>query len=143
MSLARMRPSTRRVSLAERWPEGTREGVTSAFVEQLHGVGWYWQSTGNVGISSEYLQRYLCQPHFLVGLHLVASYPIEMYSELRPFVLVDGVADVCVGPLHGHFSCFRLQVTLMRPELRVELFVMVKGEGEGKSMISALIVHTT
>jgi hypothetical protein len=49
------------------------------------------------------------------------AHPVDVVRELSPLVLVNRMADVCIGALNGDFASLRGDGRGLRAELNVEL----------------------
>jgi hypothetical protein len=49
------------------------------------------------------------------------AYPVDVVRELSPLILVNGMADVCIGALHGDLASPGGDGRCLRAELNIEL----------------------
>ena len=49
------------------------------------------------------------------------AHPVDVVRELSPLILVNSMADVCVGTLHGDLPSLLGQGRSLRAELDIEL----------------------
>jgi hypothetical protein len=49
------------------------------------------------------------------------AYPVDVVRELSPLILVNGMADVCIGALHGDLASPGGHGRCLRAELNIEL----------------------
>jgi hypothetical protein len=49
------------------------------------------------------------------------AHPVDVVRELSPLILVNGMADVCIGALHGDLASPGADGRCLRAELNVEL----------------------
>ena len=98
---------------------------TSAFVEQLHGVGGDWQQVPNIGVSRQYLQTIRTVSIRQSQAYLTAvTHGIDMVRKTPPLILVDCVLRVgTFCTLHRDLSLDRLHVptsTLLQQRVQLD-----------------------
>jgi hypothetical protein len=86
------------------------------------GIGMREPTSGSPSIIYESRHRY--QTNAPLRIETSYAHPVDMVRELSPLILVNGMADVCIGALHGdsaspggHGRCLRTELNIELPDV--------------------------
>jgi hypothetical protein len=83
------------------------------------GIGMREPTSGSPSIIYERYHRH--RTNASPKIRTSYAHPIDVVRELSPLILVNGMADICVGALHGDFASPGRDGRCLRAELNIEL----------------------
>ena len=84
------------------------------------GIGMREPTSGSPSIIYERQDRH--RTHASLRIRTSYTHPVDVVCELSPLILVNGMADVCVGALHGDLASPGGDGRRLRAELNIELW---------------------